>query len=586
MIKKRKNLYSAPTRRRVLIYIDDVNIPQEDNYGTMPVVEYLRGILDKEGYYDKTRYFWKNVRKTSFLCTASPAYCGRKELSLRFYRPFCTFYMNTTSDSELHSLFETILMDHFSGMPRELISTYKIGYIESLLDIYDKIKRALPGSPRYPHYMLSVKDIGKIVTGFLLGKKENLASPEQMCKLFLHEHMRVYQDRYVTEDHKALFVSEVDKIIDIKLNPLWKVGTLKPFAFSTIVSPDRDTYLEVTDWQEVQKILIDEQEQANKDEEGTVVIHSSLVFFKEAVEYILKVARLLVIPRSNLISISPQTLGRRSLIDITSFMLSLDFKTLDYNMRDFTNKYHKLYKSVIQALEGVSPEGAAGVVLMAKVGESRLEKKDDKNYSVEREYEKTSAIIMEDICHLLSTGDFRFIGETMNGPSVRDNLHIILNIPNVMQDVWRKMRMYPCLFSECYILYQEHWPNEASVSIAQAQLVKDCVQECRKQAGDAIVLMQKSVELEIQRVKIEEGRKVVIAPGQGKEIANTFVELYEQKSQELGKVRNVLEKAIENVEKIEILEAQFKKENADNKPEADKLKNDADAAKGACVQLE
>ena len=584
--KKRKNLYSAPTRKRVLIYIDDVNIPQEDNYGTMPVVEYLRGILDKGGFYDKTRYFWKQIRKTSFLCTASPALCGRKELSLRFYSHFCTFYVNTTSNSELHSLFETVLMEHFGGMPRELISTYKIGYLESLLEIYDKIKRALPGSPRYPHYMLTVKDLGKIVTGFLLGKKENLVSPEQMCKLFLHEHMRVYQDRYITEEHKALFVSEIDKVTDIKLNPIWKFATLKPFAFSTLVSPDRDTYLEVADWHEVQKILMAEQDQGNKDEEGAVMIHTSLVFFKEAVEYIIKVARLLVIPRSNLISISPQTLGRRSLIDITSFMLSLDFKTLDYNMRDFTNKYHKLYKSVIQALESVSPEGAAGVVLMAKVGESRLEKKDDKNYTVDREYEITSATIMEDISHLLSTGDFRFIGETMSGPLVRDNLHIILNIPNVMQDVWRKMRMYPCLFSECSILYQEQWPLEASVSIAQAQLVKDCVQEVRSKVSDAIVLIQKTVEKEIQRVKIEEGRKIVIAPGQGKEIANTFVDLYEQKSQELDKTRNLLEKATENVELIEKLEVQFDKENQVNKPEADKLKSETDAAVAACVTLE
>lgn len=578
--KKRKNLFSAPTRKKVVLYIDDVNIPQEDGYGVLPVVEYLRGILDKHSYLDKNKYFWKSIRKTSIFCSASPAYCGRKELSLRFYRHFCTFYMNTTSITELHSLFDPILMDYFSLFPREVIGTHKIGYLESLLEIYDKIKIALPGCPRNPHYVLTAKDIGKIVAGFLLGNKDTITSSEQLYKLFLHECMRVYQDRYNTEEHKALFVKEIDKIVEIKLDPKWKVANLKLCAFTNLTTEHKNAYLEVTEWQQIQKILILEQEDFNKEPD---IQRINLVFFKEAVEYILKVSRILMFPKGHLISISPQALGRRSLIDLTSYMLSFDFKILDYNMRDFPNKCKKVFGEIIKSLESGKAEGVKGIALMIKVGESRI---DSKRPIVE--YEQNTEIIMDDISHILSTSDFSFIGESMRGDIVRNNLHIILNIPNEMDDVWRKIRMYPCLFSECYILYQECWSVEASSSIAQTHLIinNDYIREIKTKIGDAIVQMQKIVELEIQRVKTEEGKKIVIAPGLIKEITQKFVEIYEQKRQALERERNDIEKAIENVENIVKLEAQFLKENSDKKPEAEKLRADVDNATATCTQLE
>ena len=578
--KKRKNLFGAPIRKKIVLYIDDVNIPQDDGYGVVPVVECLRGILDKRSYLDKNKYYWKNIRKTSVFCSASPAYCGRKELSLRFYRHFCTFYMNTTSNTELHALFDPILMEYFSGFPREVIGTHKIGYLESLLEVYEKIKIALPGCPRNPYYMLSSKDLGRIVAGFLLGNKDTITSPEQLCKLFLHECMRVYQDRYNTEEHRALFVKEIDKIIEFKLDSRWKLSNLKSFAFSNLISEAKDTYLEISDWQQAQQILISEQEEFNKEPD---IQHINLVFFKEAVEYILKVSRILMIPKSHLISISPQFLGRRSLIDLTSFALSFDFKVLDYNMREFTSKSKKIFGDVIKSLQSTSSEGGMGVVLMAKIGESSMDLKKQLS-----EYEQNTETIMENISHILSTSDFSFIGDSMKGNLVQNNLHIILNIPNSMEDVWRKMRMYPCLFSECQILYQDYWPNEALSCIAQAYIIinNDNIKDIKKLIGDTIIQMKRIVELEIQRVKIEEGKKIVISPVLIKEIGYKFVELYQQKSQALEKERNDIEKAIENVENIVKLEAQFQKENLEKKPEADKLKLDAENATGSITQLE
>ena len=40
--KKRKNRYGGPYGRRVLLFIDDINMPQKEQYGAQPPIELLR----------------------------------------------------------------------------------------------------------------------------------------------------------------------------------------------------------------------------------------------------------------------------------------------------------------------------------------------------------------------------------------------------------------------------------------------------------------------------------------------------------------------------------------------------------------
>jgi dynein heavy chain len=47
--------------KKVILFIDDVNMPAYDEYGTQMPIELLRQYLDFKGLYDRSELHWKNI---------------------------------------------------------------------------------------------------------------------------------------------------------------------------------------------------------------------------------------------------------------------------------------------------------------------------------------------------------------------------------------------------------------------------------------------------------------------------------------------------------------------------------------------
>ena len=52
-------ILGAPKGKRIIIFVDDLNMPKHDTYGSQPPIELLRQYQDFGGLYDREKMYWK-----------------------------------------------------------------------------------------------------------------------------------------------------------------------------------------------------------------------------------------------------------------------------------------------------------------------------------------------------------------------------------------------------------------------------------------------------------------------------------------------------------------------------------------------
>jgi dynein heavy chain len=108
--KKGKKYLGAMGNNKVLLFVDDVNMPSVETYGAQPPIELLRQLLDQGGFYDRPKFFWKFIEKYILVCSAAPPLGGRSPLTPRFMRFFHILCVPNPSEDRLRTIFEGIIM--------------------------------------------------------------------------------------------------------------------------------------------------------------------------------------------------------------------------------------------------------------------------------------------------------------------------------------------------------------------------------------------------------------------------------------------------------------------------------------------
>ena len=66
--KRTKDTYGPPMGKRLLVFMDDMNMPQVDEYGTQQPIALLKLLLERGGMYDRGKeLIWKNFRDIGFV---------------------------------------------------------------------------------------------------------------------------------------------------------------------------------------------------------------------------------------------------------------------------------------------------------------------------------------------------------------------------------------------------------------------------------------------------------------------------------------------------------------------------------------
>ena len=107
--KKRRNLLGAPANKLVVIFVDDINMPEVEEYGAQPPIELLRQYVDFKGFFDREKLFWKDVENAVLFAAAAPPSGGRNPVTSRFKRHFNLFCVPRADHKTMKKMFCAIL---------------------------------------------------------------------------------------------------------------------------------------------------------------------------------------------------------------------------------------------------------------------------------------------------------------------------------------------------------------------------------------------------------------------------------------------------------------------------------------------
>uniref|UniRef100_A0A803SYF4 Dynein axonemal heavy chain 11 n=1 Tax=Anolis carolinensis TaxID=28377 RepID=A0A803SYF4_ANOCA len=219
--KKAGRNYGPVGNKKLVYFIDDMNLPEVDIYGTVQPHTLIRQHIDYGHWYDRQTLTLKEIHNCQYVACMNPT-VGSFTINPRLQRHFAVFAMNFPSADALNTIYSKILDFHFQHQGfNPSVLKHGPAMIEAAVWLHQiMVQNFLPTAVKF-HYIFNLRDLSNIFQGILFAKQECIKHPNDLIRLWLHESSRVYGDKLVEEKDCTLFHK---KLIDTKYET-WQHNT-------------------------------------------------------------------------------------------------------------------------------------------------------------------------------------------------------------------------------------------------------------------------------------------------------------------------------------------------------------------------
>ncbi|KOX80134.1 Dynein heavy chain 8, axonemal [Melipona quadrifasciata] len=480
--------YGPPGGRKMTIFIDDINMPAINEWGDQITNEIVRQLMEYKGFYslDKPGDFC-TIQDIQLLAAMIHPGGGRNDIPSRLKRQFNIFNCTLPSNRSMDTIFRSIGQGYFcSTRFDESIVNFLPKLIPLTRVLWQQTKSKMLPTPAKFHYVFNLRDLSRIWEGILRIESAECDSRSRLLKLWEHECTRVIADRFTNNEDTQWFKNTLRKTAEKMLGSDFSFYVpVETYFVNFLREPPEPTgdepedfvfeapkiYEEMPSYEVVIAKVRQNMDQFNEYIRG---MRMDLVFFHDALVHLIRISRILGVPRSNTMLVGVGGSGKQSLTRLASFIAGFSFYqitlTRTYNVGSLLEDLRKVYHTA-----GVGSKGQTFIFTDNEIKEEAFLEYINNILSVG---EIANLFPADELDEILTTVTPMMKSDDPKRPPTPDNLYdyFLTRARDQLHMVSEKFRSralkFPGLISGCTINWFWRWPIDALYEVSDHFLKK------------------------------------------------------------------------------------------------------------------
>jgi dynein heavy chain 1 len=464
--------------KRLIIFCDEINLPSADKYGTQQVVQLLRQLTERNGFYRAKDNTWITLENIQFAGACNPPTDpGRTPLTHRFLRWAPVLFVDFPSYESLLQIYNTYcrallhknarLRAVSDCLAKAMVDSYKGSQVRFTPDMQ-------------AHYVYSPRELSRWSRAIYEGissldeARQKTMRPEDLVRLAVHEGLRLFRDRLVTEAEQQWTDKHMDECFTKAFPGLDTTCLSRPLLFTTVLTR---AYTSV-DIEELRK-HVQERLKMFADEELDV----QLVVFDSMLDHVIRIDRVLRQPLGHMLLAGASGVGKTVLSKFAAWLGNMSVFQIKahrgYTLKDFEDDLRTIMKRAgckrekIVFLFDESNIMDSGFLeymnaLLASAEVPGLFDGDEWSQLIHQIREGiTTSGQTESVDQTVETELYRWFIQ-----QVSLNLHVIFTMNPANAEFSNRAATSPALFNRCTIDWFGNWNRDTMVTVARELTAK------------------------------------------------------------------------------------------------------------------
>ena len=544
----------APTQlnKWLVFFCDEINLPDMDKYGTQRVISFLRQMVEHRGFYRTSDMQWVNFERIQFVGACNPPTDpGRKPLSLRFLRHVPVVYVDYPGETSLKQIYGTFNRAMLRMIPN--LRSYAEPLTNAMVEFYLMSQERFTVDMQ-PHYIYSPREMTRWVRGIheALKPLETL-SVDGLVRIWIHEALRLFQDRLVQDEERQWTDKNVDEVALKHFPTVSRDSTLqRPILYSNWLSKD---YVpvnteELRDYVKARLRVFYEEE-----------LDVPLVLFNQVLDHVLRIDRVFRQPQGHLLLIGVSGAGKTTLSRFVSWLNGLSVFQVKVHNKYTAEDFDDDLRNVLRRA-GCKAEKITFIMDESNVMDSSfLERMNTllANGEVPGLFEGDELATLMTQCKEGAARDGLMVDsheelyKWFTGQICR-NLHVVFTMNPSADGLKDRAATSPALFNRCVLNWFGDWSPEAYFQVGHEFTIRVDMENSsyslpqyppifcdgmpaeptyRDMVVNAFTFVHQTLHQANQRVQKRGGRTTAVTPRHYLDFINHFVNLIAEKRADL-----------------------------------------------------